>query len=198
MKAPTVDFKNPKVQIAAMIVMLGGLIGFIWYSNYIVPTSTEAATVSEKLKKDQAELASIQAMRPQLTKLHHDVDRLGVMLDSLKSIFPDSKEVPKLIREITRMSKESGIFTTRFAPDKDVVREYYIENNYQVNVIGGYHQVATFFSYLANIDLVINLSGMKIHTSPVIATSIQDYEKHGGTIQSVMATFQLTTFSSKK
>ena len=198
MKAPTIDFKNPKVQIATMILLLGALVGYIWYTNYIVPTSAEAQKVSEQLKKDQGVLANIQAMRPQLARLHSDVDHLDNLLDSLKSIFPDNKEVPKLIREITRMSKESGVFTTQFSPDADVVREYYVENNYKMSVVGGYHQLATFFSYLANIDLIVNLSGMKIQTSPAISMSISDYEKHGGIIQSVRATFQLTTFSSKK
>jgi type IV pilus assembly protein PilO len=113
-------------------------------------------------------------------------------------MFPDQKEIPKLIREITGVARASGIYTTRFNPLPDIQREYYVENRYDLSVTGGYHQLAQFFSFLANMPLIINLSNVVISQNPSLEQSKQEAEEHGTPITSIMATFQMTTFSSKK
>lgn len=198
MKTPQIDFKNPKVQVAALLVCVGLLVGYLWYTNVIEPNTAESTKLEAENKARQTELNNIYAMMPQLKKLRADVALMNSQLDSLKSIFPDSKEVPRLIVEITRMSRESGIFTTKFMPGVDVPREYYTENNYSVSVIGGYHQLAVFFNDLANLELITNISKLKLMVNPAIDASIKDFEEHAGTVQTVFATFNLTTFSSKK
>jgi type IV pilus assembly protein PilO len=140
----------------------------------------------------------ILAMKPQLAKLRLEIQLDSAKLDSLKNIFPDSKEIPKLIREITKVAVASGIETKKFTPQPDIVKEYYIENRYNMSVAGGYHQLATFFSFFANLPLIINVSKVQINVAPDIQNAIKLSEEHGGTVASISATFEMTTFSSKK
>ncbi len=104
----------------------------------------------------------------------------------------------RLIREITKGASQQGIFSRKVNLPPDVVREHYIENSYYMSVIGGYHELASFFSYLADFELIINLSNVAIRMNPGVASSISNFETHGGTIKTVVATFTMTTFSSKK
>lgn len=193
-----VDFRNPKIQAMIVIVLASIVFAFLCYRYIIIAKREKVAQLEVQYQQKQNELNNIYAMRPQLDKLREAVARMKVELDSLRSIFPDKKEIPKLINEITKVASRSGIFTNKFNPLPDVQREHYIENKYSMSVIGGYHELATFFSYLADFELIINLTSVTIKVNPGVANSIKEYEEHGGTIEAVVSTFTMTTFSSKK
>jgi type IV pilus assembly protein PilO len=192
------DFKNPDVRNIAIIIGIG-LIGFgAWYQGVYVDRQKTATTLKHDLERKQSELNSILALKPQLKKLEKDISVAQVRLDSLKSMFPDQKEIPKLIREITSVARASDIYTTKFNPLPDVQKEYYVENRYDLAVTGGYHQLAQFFAYLANLPLIINLGNVSIHANSGFEESKKESEEHGTPVSSIMASFQMTTFSSKK
>jgi Tfp pilus assembly protein PilO len=124
---------------------------------------------------------------------------MNAKLDSLKNIFPDQKEVPRLIREITAVNRRSGVITTRFTPMPDVVQEYYVENKYNVSMLGDYHNLGVLFSYLANFQLIVNLTNMSISANPAYAGGAGKAEgPYADKPPSVLAMFELTTFSSRK
>ncbi len=193
-----IDFKNPQLRNVLVISAAGILLGLVWYQFAYVGINREKSRLENELKKKQNELNNILILKPQLKTLEKDITAASIRLDSLKSMFPDQKEIPKLIREITGVARATDIYTTRFNPLPDVQREYYVENRYDLAVTGGYHQLAQFFCFLANMPLIINLSNMSIRANPSLAQSKIDAEEHGTPVTSIVASFQMTTFSSKK
>src|SRR5271157_537487 len=193
-----IDFRKPEVRNVLIIVAVGLVSGFLWYQFVYTGINENKTRLENDLKKKQTELNNILILKPQLKTLEKDIAAASVRLDSLKSMFPDQKEVPKLIREITGVAHASDIYATRFNPLPDVQREYYVENRYDISVTGGYHQLAQFFGYHANMPLIINLTHMSIHLNPGYTQSKQEAEEHGTPISSIAASFQMTTFSSKK
>jgi type IV pilus assembly protein PilO len=193
-----VDLKNPQVRNVAIISAVGILLGFLWYQFVYTGINEEKSRLESELKKKQNELNNILILKPQLKTLEKDIAAASLRLDSLKSMFPDQKEIPKLIREITGVARASSIYTTGFNPLPDIQREYYVENRYDLSVTGGYHQLAQFFSFLANMPLIINLSNVSIQANPSLDQSKKDAEEHGTPITSIITKFQMTTFSSKK
>jgi type IV pilus assembly protein PilO len=193
-----VDLKNPQVRNVAIISAVGVLLGFLWFQFVYTGINEEKSRLESELKKKQNELNNILILKPQLKTLEKDIAAASARLDSLKSMFPDQKEIPKLIREITGVARASAIYTTRFNPLPDIQREYYVENRYDLAVTGGYHQLAQFFSFLANMPLIINLSNVSIRANPSLEQSKKDAEEHGTPITSITTSFQMTTFSSKK
>jgi type IV pilus assembly protein PilO len=157
----------------------------------------EKLKLQEQVEAKQDTLRVIQALKPQLEQLRQELVASQHKLDSLKSIFPDQKEIPKLIREITSVARASGITTTKFNPMPDVVREYYVENKYNLSIDGGYHELANFFAFLANFTLIINLSDVQITGLKGYKPSEQ-IDPENVQILSIKATFNMTTFSSKK
>ena len=199
LKLPRIDLKNPKIRNVAVIVVCGIGLGVAWYQMICIPKEQELQGLESEMSKKQAELNSMLAMKPQLEKLKQDTALARVQLDSLKSIFPDQKEIPKLIREITRIAHASGIEAQKFSPLPDVEREYYVENRYSLVVVGGYHQVANFFSFLANLPLLVNLSEVSLRAaSGASLRTGAAQEESDETPQTITASFKMTTFSSKK
>ncbi|HON10001.1 MAG TPA: type 4a pilus biogenesis protein PilO [Chitinispirillaceae bacterium] len=193
------DLKNPRLRVPALIVLIGIGGGFLWFQNIYTPNKQEMAKLQLSCSAKQDTLRTVLALKPQLSSLKKELELAQAKLDSLKSIFPDQKEIPKLIREITGVARASGITTTRFNPLPDVEREYYVENRYNISVTGGYHELAEFFAFLANFPLIINLTSVSISASPE-GSGLQgrDNGEEDTFVPSIVSSFELTTFSSKK
>ncbi len=194
-----IDFKSPRVRNAAIVAVIGIAGAAYWHQGIFVKQGVRLDELEGKRDKAQNELNSILAMKPQLNKLRKDIENGQKELDSLKSIFPDQKEIPKLIREITKVAKASQIYTVKFSPLPDVQKEYYVENRYNLSVAGRYHRLAKFFSFLANLPLLINLSDVSIAATGE-AAKLTDLEESTAIddLPTITASFKLTTFSSKK
>lgn len=197
MKKISINLRDPRYRIPAVIILLVGAGVYYWFTETFTPIQQERIQLQSQLKQKQDTLRVIQALKPQLNLLKNEVAFSQRKLDSLKSIFPDQKEIPKLIREITAVARASGITTTKFNPLPDVEREYYIENKYAISVEGGYHALADFYAFLANFTLIINLSNMQISTlSEDKSKSIESC--NGIQPATTVAMFEMTTFSSKR
>ncbi len=198
MATPKIDLKNPDTRNLAIVIAIGVLVVAGWFYFWYMGASEQLGTLKETQLQKQNELNSILAMKPQVENLRKDTTLARIELDSLKSIFPDQKEIPRLIREMARLSRESDIAPRKLSPMPDSVKEYYIENNYSVAISGGYHQVASYFAALANLPLMINLSDVNLIRNPNASKKSSDESSSEEESYTVNATFRLTTFSSRK
>lgn len=197
MKKLNINLKDPRLRVPllALVIVAGGI--YYWTDTIFKPAQQEQKKLETQLTAKQDTLLRIQSLRPHLDQLRTELASSQAHLDSLKSIFPDQKEIPKLIREITSVARASGIMTTRFNPLPDIEREYYIENRYSISVEGGYHDLADFFAFLANFTLIINLSTVSISTHPEFANA-KEGDAFTTKRPTIASMFEMTTFSSKK
>ena len=193
-----IDFKNSKVRSIAVIVIIGIAGAVAWHQMMYVDLQAQVQKLHEDRQAKQNELNNILAMKPQLNKLRKDIEMAQVRLDSLKSIFPDQKEIPRLIQEITRLARSTEIVTVRFSPLPDIEKEYYVENRYNVTVSGEYHRLGDFYSKLANLQLLVNLSDVALTAHPEVNANTSEEGLFEKSVPSVMASFKMTTFSSKR
>lgn len=193
----SINLKNPKVRNPLIVLAITAVIALFWYQYFYAPSMETLVSLQKKEKQKQDTLRTILALKPQLDVLRMELTKSQVKLDSLKSIFPDHKEIPKLLREINAVAHASGITTTRFNPLPDVEREYYVENRYNVTIEGGYHELAEFFAFLANFALIINLTSVNIAASHLNSDQTQN-ELMETTGMTVVSSFEMTTFSSKR
>jgi len=197
MKKISINIRDPRLRVPLLVALFIGIGTYMWIDMVFAALQIERSQLLDNINRRQDTLRIIQALKPQLAQLHIELNLAQHRLDSLKAMFPDQKEVPKLIREITSVARAAGIVTTRFSPMPDIEREYFVENRYSLAVEGGYHSLAEFFSFLANFTLIINLSTVNITANPAYV----DQEAAGpesGRYPTIAALFEMTTFSSKK
>jgi type IV pilus assembly protein PilO len=193
-----INLKDPKFRVPILLCLVGvGMIA-LWYYYVYAPNIEKINGLEKKVSAKQDTLRTIQALKPQLNMLREELRLAENKLDSLKSIFPDQKEIPRLLREITSVARASGITTTKFNPMPDIEKEYYVENHYNMAVSGGYHQLAEFFAFLANFTLIINLSSMNITTNPEYNNALVQMGAVEEGKETIVSQFEMTTFSSKK
>jgi type IV pilus assembly protein PilO len=196
MKAPKLNLKDPRLRTSAAILVLIILAGVFWQQRVYAPLTMELDSLNETKTQKQDRLTTIRIMKTQRDRLIQDIAAKRQTLDSLKSIFPDQKEIARLIQEVTRLARESNIYTTKFLPQPDNVREHYVESRYSITMWGGYHELAGFVSKLANLKLIINLGKVHMAVHPSVIQASNGVAPNNP--YTVAATFDLTTFSSKK
>jgi type IV pilus assembly protein PilO len=193
-----ISLKDPKYRVPILISLIGvGMIA-LWYYYVYAPNIEKINQLEKRVSAKQDTLRTIQALKPQLNMLREELRLAENKLDSLKSIFPDQKEIPRLLRELTSVARATGITTTKFNPMPDIEKEYYVENHYNMSVSGGYHQLAEFFAFLANFTLIINLSSMNITTNPEYDPTLEQMGAVENGKETIVSQFEMTTFSSKK
>ena len=203
MKQKATGIKDTAVQISIGMGVIGVLLaGFITYSM-TMPRIEETKIVTEKLQGKQQELNKIRNNENKLPTLQANVEKLEQELDSLEKFFPDEVDLPKLISRITKVARSENIYATTFSPQAPKVQEYYIENSYNITVLGSYHNLGKFFARIANFDLIVNVNNMKLVTSGSVAKEMQDYlnlhdinDSYNNSVKSTKATFKITTYSS--
>jgi type IV pilus assembly protein PilO len=97
---------------------------------------------------------------------------------------PDNKEIPQLLEKVADKAKDAGLDVRLFVPKAEQRKDFYAEVPVQIEVGGGYHQVATFFDEVSHLERIVNInefsmsdpertdSGLVLKTS-LVATSFR-------------------------
>lgn len=205
--ANNIDFSDVKTQRTIFIIFIGvviaGLIGFF----QIKPQTVKLKELKETSVARQAELDRILSLKPQLERMRIEVADLKRELDSLESIFPEKTDVPTLITDITEVSRAQKITIMGFKPSKAPMlkKEYYIENYYELSVLGSYHNIGNFLAKIANFELLVNIDRVNAKLNPntkMFTDDLKEFDMYKGEktsddfVRSVLMNFRITTYSS--
>ncbi len=143
-----------KAAIAGGIMAL--LIG-VYFLMFFQDTAEELTKVEDLTKTVKLEIAEKQRVVANLPKFEAEVARLDVELKKALSELPDDKEIPRLLEKIADKAKEAGLDVRLFRPKPENRKDFYAEVPVEIEVGGGFHQVATFFDEVAHLDRIVNV-----------------------------------------
>ncbi len=145
------------------------LIGAYWFL-ILSPVQEELAKVEEDSNRIELEVAEKQRIVANLPKFEAEVERLDVELKKALSELPDEKEIPQLLEKIADKAKESGLDVRLFRPKTEQRKDFYAEVPVEIEVGGGFHQVATFFDEVSRLERIVNIDSFSL-TDPKRAES---------------------------
>ena len=132
------------------------LIGIYW-TLFLQPVGEELTKVDEDTKRLETEMSEKQRIVANLPKFEAEVERLDVELKKALSELPDEKEIPQLLEKIADKAKESGLDVRLFRPKTEQRKDFYAEVPVEIEVAGGFHQVATFFDEVSRLERIVNI-----------------------------------------
>jgi type IV pilus assembly protein PilO len=77
--------------------------------------------------------------------------------DELLKALPGETDIPELLVDIDRIGRASGLEFKVFEPRIDVPQDFYMEKPINIEVVGTYHDLATFISGVASLDRIVTL-----------------------------------------
>ncbi|QMT59646.1 type 4a pilus biogenesis protein PilO [Legionella sp. PC997] len=115
----------------------------------------QEVTLKTDFEGKQRQLINLPAYRQQLQIM---TERFTQMLKQL----PEKNQMPGLLESISKTGVASGLRFELFAPQPEVMHDFYIELPIKISVVGTYFQLAMFISRVAEMDRIVTLHDFSI------------------------------------
>ena len=150
LKLPT----SKKVLILiGILCVLVGVYGYLFY----IPKQNEMKVLKADLDKLMKELNEGKMITRDLEKFKLQVEKLNAELTDALTQLPNEKEIPEILKNISRLGKESNLEFTLFRPKTEEPQQFYAKVPIDLVVVGSYHNIGTFFDKIGKLPRIINV-----------------------------------------
>ena len=136
--------KVTQALIIIFVVFLGA--AFCYYSYLLKPLDNRYRDASNDLRQKQTKLTELRIRVQELPRLKAETETLQKEVDNLGRLLPQQKEIPGLLRIITRRAQKNNLQINSLSPGKLSTQPHYSEIPFQVTLKGRYHSLARFFA----------------------------------------------------
>ncbi len=165
------DKLPPYVKVLIPFVVSSIIIGIFVYVTYI-PKNKEINSLNAQVSKLDSEIANGEVKVRMLDTLKAENALLKLNLKALQEQLPEGKEVSILLKQISDLGVTSGLDILLWKPGARQISQdrLYAEIPVQVQVATGYHNLGSFFSYIARLKRIVNITGITIKENKVSKT----------------------------
>ncbi len=176
-----VDFRDPNVQIAALVVFLAVAIGYVFFLTSFVPFGFQPrreaiGKLEGEYEQISADLMKAKQTASRLPQVQAEFEQLTKRWDEAKTLLPTEKEMAELLTQVTVSGQHSGVDFLLFEPKPPMPKDIYVEHPVAVEVQGGYHDVGMFLSRLSNLPRIVNVNSIDMKNVPDPNADAQDSE----------------------
>ena len=111
--------------------------------------------LKEEFKIKAAQSAKLELYKEQLAEMRAS---FGALLRQL----PEKTEVESLLVDVSQTGLASGLEVKKFRPSAEQKKGFYAELPIAIEVVGSFHQLATFISGLAALPRIVTISDLKL------------------------------------
>jgi len=144
---------------AAVVLVFGAY----WYFVYS-GRRTETLVTMAKIADLKQQRDSKQKLVANISQLQETVRDLGAELKQAEARLPDSKEIPDLLSSISSAGRDSGLEVISFRQRAEQLKDFYAEVPVDLTVRGNYHEVASFFDRVGQLDRIVNVGDIAIQS----------------------------------
>lgn len=126
------------------------------------PQASQIGELERKLGNIQEELIKSRKLAARLPAFKAQLKELGFQLAALVNKLPDDKEIPELLVQISGLGMQTGLEFTLFKPTGEQRKDFYAEIPVEIEVFGGYHQVARFFDRISKLPRIVNITNLSM------------------------------------
>lgn len=150
---------------AKRILVCVALVGFIIAGFYLAsykPNQEKIARLETGLTGLKERLRVLKSKASQLEKFKKELAEAERSLKLAMQALPDKKEIPTLLKNISKSGDNAGLEILLFAPKPEQLRNFYAEIPVQMKVKGGYHDMAQFFETVARLPRIVNIKDITL------------------------------------
>jgi type IV pilus assembly protein PilO len=192
------NLRDPKTQRIIIVVLALVAVSYVYFGTTVLPfcyrvRKARIAELEQENSRLSAELEKARQMVGSLAKLEAEYERLHLQWESAQELLPLEEEMPDLLRKVTTAGNKAGVEFMLFQPKPPVVKDLFKEHPVSVRVRGGYHELGTFLSGLANMSRIVSVSELKVNA--VAASKDAKKSRTTSLDKTVIADFTLSAFT---
>jgi type IV pilus assembly protein PilO len=139
-------------------ILVGGLYGYFLY----MPKASQLEGLRSEQLQLQRRLSEVRAVAENVGKFEEEIAALERKLKIALRQLPDSKELPVLLTDVNTLGKTSGLEIKAFRPSPEIRRDFYAEVPIEIEFVGRFHDIATFFDQVSRLPRIVNVNKLAI------------------------------------
>jgi type IV pilus assembly protein PilO len=173
-------------------------LGWTFYESEYVAYASQVESLDADIRRKKGELRQILAQKQRLKDLEAEIEQANQEFARLQEMFPDEEVIPRRLIDLTAVTRKSLTLPTKFLPLRVEEKEFYRENHYAITISSSFHALGMLFGEVANFRYPTSINKLQIDKAPDLDKEVEEARDHGETPKTVVANFQLTTFTSKR
>ena len=145
-----------------VFLVIGAVLFAIFYFVHYSPTSDEITRIVQESDNLQNEIRKGEMNEAKLKKLEEERQRNEGILEQLKQILPERKEVAQILRRIQAIISNARLRMGNFTPGGEKIQNIYSEWPIQISVEGNYHNLGIFFDQISRMTKIFNINALHI------------------------------------
>jgi type IV pilus assembly protein PilO len=151
----------PAKKVLILLVVAFLIVGAYVYLAYL-PQREEISRLSRQRDQKVKELNESRAVAKNLEKFKEEVAQLQAKLNLALAQLPNQREIPELLKNISKVGKASNLEFLRFRPSEERPKQFYAEVPLELVFLGTYHETGLFFDRLSKLSRIINVENFKM------------------------------------
>lgn len=143
-------------KILILIGILCVITGMYFYL-FFIPVQNDLKVLRVELDKLIKELNEGKMITRDLEKFKGQIEKLNVELTNALTQLPNEKEIPEILKSISRLGKESNLEFTLFKPKPEEPQQFYARVPIDLVMVGSYHNTGLFFDKIGKLPRIINV-----------------------------------------
>lgn len=134
------------------------LLGVAFYFLMYQPAQEEMLAINENLDKLQGQILKHRKTAKELPQVKERLALVRLEFEFARTLLPDTKEVPQLLKDISDNGSQAGLNVTLFQPQlRDTIKDFYAEITFDMQVEGPYLNLASFFYRIGRLPRIVNI-----------------------------------------
>jgi type IV pilus assembly protein PilO len=154
---------KPMWQAAVTGLVLAGLLVGVAEWQFFAPRRRDIDAAKAKYASLSAEIEKGRAAERKLAQFREEVKKLELELHKLLQVLPPERDTEDLIKKVEALVHQGDFSLLVFRTNEPVPKEFYKEYPFNIVLNGTYHNLALFFSRMANFSRIINVEDLRIH-----------------------------------
>jgi type IV pilus assembly protein PilO len=190
------DFKDPKVQKIALACVVFFILAYFWYSRVYTGQANQIQAKQGEYQTMITNLRNVEMKSKSLEALQAEYQSLLTRYQEIEELLPEVKMVPSFLVQLHTASSLTGTKIVSITPQPIRSESFYDVADYEIELVGSYHDFGEFISYIANFPFIVNVNNMEI-SSVLAAGSRPATGKPDEENTTIMARFTLSTYYVK-
>jgi type IV pilus assembly protein PilO len=157
---------NSKKILIIVALVLAVCVVYLFF--FFQPKKVEISDLESALDKKKVDMTEKQRIAKDVEKFNVQVKALDEQLKESLAQLPNDKEIPQILRLFAKLASISGIEMTNFTVLPEIKKALYAEVPIDLQLTGGFHNIAIFFDKISKQDRIINISNVKIANPTII------------------------------
>lgn len=151
------------------LMIVGGLLLTIVFAYWLIffrDIGHKMAQLDVAIKDPKSglrvKIIELEGVRRNLELFRAEAEGLEVELRQARLELPEKGQIDTLLAKVSDKAHDAGLEVKSFRPQDEIKHDYYSEQPVYIEVVGSFHEIATFFDEVSRLPRIVNLDSFQI------------------------------------